>query len=543
MVRRLFVGMWLLVSTLVVLPLASDSVAQVSAAGGVGCQPGAEFQLRDLMNGFRAVYGRPALPLSAELNKKAQAWADTMMLENRMHHSSDVAPLSSGISPGWQGIGENVAYNSAGLAAAEIALENSAPHRKNLLGQQSFGDYTEMGVGISRGPNGIIWVTQLFVRRPSPTQLYTTNAYSAATPTSVFETAGGTSALTQPGFTWVQVTGKGGVPAGATVAVVTIEATEATGRGYVQGLGPGTPYGGTSNLNLVSGQAANTAVIPLFADGRLLIYNSVATHLLITVTGYFTRTNGAVSAGRFNPLTPSRLLDTRPDVQLGYTGAKPDAGQTVTLQVTGRGGVPSTGVRAAVLNVVAAQTDEPGDVQVGAAGMPAGDWRNLLISRSGQTVANLVIVPVDANGRVQLYTTGGTHLVVDVQGWVTTATAAASTSGLFVPLIPGRFLDTRAEGAATAGMKIVGVPLRVAQPQCPRAVLGNLTLIPAGPITYGQAGPYGQFTPGAFSSINGDTPFAPIANAALISTGANYSLGVFTPQPAHVIVDLSGYFG
>ena len=130
-----------------------------------------------------------------------------------------------------------------------------------------------------------------------------------------------------------------------------------------------------------------------------------------------------------------------------------------------------------------------------------------------------------------------------MQGWVTTATAGASTSGLFVPLIPGRFLDTRAAGAATAGMKNVDVPLRFAQPQCPRAVLGNLTLIPAGPITYGQAGPYGQFTPGAFSSINGDTPFAPIANAALITTGGNYDIGVYSPQPAQVIVDLSGYFG
>ena len=40
---------------------------------------------------------------------------------------------------------------------------------------------------------------------------------------------------------------------------------------------------------------------------------------------------------------------------------------------------------------------------------------------AGQTVANMVVVPVGANGRVSIYNNGGSaHVVVDVLGWFPT---------------------------------------------------------------------------------------------------------------------------
>lgn len=514
-------------------PLLPMSVpAAHAAAPVVPCPPGSEWQLRDLVNAFRAANGKAAVPMSAELNAKAQAWSDNMAASNRLYHSS----LSSGVSAGWSSIGENVAYNYS-VANAQTALQNSPPHKVNLLGA-----WTEMGLGISEGANGTIWVTEVFVNRAVPTGAYTgpanTSAFTPVTPTVVHEPPGLVAAGTTSTF---QLTGLAGVPAGATSAVVTIEASDATARGYVQGLGPGSTVGATSNLNLVDGRAANTAVIPLSPSGQLSLYNSVAAHLRISVVGYFSPAGGPVSAGRLTALTPARLLDTRPTLAVAYTGAKPVAQQTVLVQVTGRGGVPSTGVRAAVLNVVATQTEGLGQVQVGAGGMAVGAWRNLLVGRANQTIANLVIVPLDANGRAAVNVTVGMHLVVDVQGWFTSSTAAPSTAGLFVPIVPGRFLDTRSTAAA-AGMKNVDVPKRFNVPACPRAALGNLTIIPTGLITYGQAGPWGQFTAGAFSSLNGDTAMAPMANAALVRTGSGYDLGVYSPQPAHIIVDLAGWF-
>ncbi len=526
----------LLVST-PALPAAVPTAVAATGAPSVPCPPGAEWQMRDLVNNFRALYHQPALPLSAELTAKAQAWSDHMMFTDSMVHSNTYyGTLSTGVSSGWGAIGENIAYNYS-VANAEIALQNSPPHKANLI-----GDWTEMGLGISSGPDGRIWVTQVFVARSSATTPYTgpadTSAFDTVTPTVVFEPAGVVAAATTSAF---QVTGQAGVPAGATAAVVTIEASQGTGRGFVQGLGPGTAVGSTANLNLIDGRAANTAVIPLAPNGTMRVFNSVGAHLRVSVVGYFSPAGGPVAAGRFTALTPSRLLDTRAATAVAFTGPKPAAGDTVKLQVTGRGGVPSTGVRAVALNVVATQTDAIGAVQVGAGNMAIGAWRNLLTSRVDQTIANLVIVPVDGSGKVALNVTAGTHLVVDVQGWFTTASAPVSTAGLFVPSTPGRFLDSRTTGNPAAGVRVVEVGMRFGLPQCPSAVLGNLAVIPV-TNTYAQLGPYYQFSGGTFSSLNADTAGVAVSNAAIVRTGMGYGLGLYTPQFSQVVVDLSGWF-
>ncbi|MBW3551840.1 MAG: penicillin-binding protein 2, partial [Proteobacteria bacterium] len=51
------------------------------------------------------------------------------------------------------------------------------------------------------------------------------------------------------------------------------------------------------------------------------------------VTGYYSP-SGATSQGRFQALSPERLLDTR-------SGAMPAAGASIPLDVTGRGGIPT----------------------------------------------------------------------------------------------------------------------------------------------------------------------------------------------------------
>ena len=57
----------------------------------------------------------------------------------------------------------------------------------------------------------------------------------------------------------------------------------------------------------------------------------------------------ASTPGGFESLVPSRVLDTRSGV--GAAKAAVAAGGTVVLRVAGRGGVPSSGVSAVVLNV------------------------------------------------------------------------------------------------------------------------------------------------------------------------------------------------
>src|SRR5665648_265731 len=131
--------------------------------------------------------------------------------------------------------------------------------------------------------------------------------------------------------------------------------------------------------------------------------------------------SAAVSTpGGFTPLSPSRLLDTRAGV--GAPKAPVVAGGTVALQVTGRGGVPASGVSAVVLNVTVTAPTRAGYLTVYANGTTRPTASNLNFI-PGQTVPNLVIAPVGANGKVALYngSTGTVQLIADVSGWFRTA--------------------------------------------------------------------------------------------------------------------------
>jgi len=108
------------------------------------------------VNQLRASHAMRTLPRSLELDLKAQAQAQRMANAGTIFHS---ASLTSGVSPGWQMIGENVAV-AGSIPAAEAALEASPPHRENLLNPY----YTEMGTGaVQKG--SAMFVCQVFVQR------------------------------------------------------------------------------------------------------------------------------------------------------------------------------------------------------------------------------------------------------------------------------------------------------------------------------------------------------------------------------------------
>jgi PKD repeat protein len=124
----------------------------------------------------------------------------------------------------------------------------------------------------------------------------------------------------------------------------------------------------------------------------------------------------ALTPGGFGSLAPSRLLDTRFGV--GAPKAPVAAGGTVHLQVLGRGGVPVSGVSAVVLNVTVTAPTKPGYLTVYGDGSARPGASNLNFV-AGQTVPNLVIAPVGANGKVDLYngSAGTVQLIADVSGY------------------------------------------------------------------------------------------------------------------------------
>ena len=210
----------------------------------------------------------------------------------------------------------------------------------------------------------------------------------------------------------VQVGGRGGVPVSGVSAValnvtVTDGVLPSVGGGFVT-VFPCGARPDASNLNFVAGEVvANSVVAPVSADGRVCLYVYGRANLLVDVAGYFT--------SGFSALTPQRVADTRAS---GAVGALDGSGAPLVVQVGGRGGVPVSGVSAVALNVTVTDGVLPsvggGFVTV----FPCGarpDASNLNFV-AGEVVANSVVAPVSADGRVCLYVYGRANLLVDVAG-------------------------------------------------------------------------------------------------------------------------------
>ncbi len=242
-------------------------------------------------------------------------------------------------------------------------------------------------------------------------------------------------------------TGTPAVPPNAVAVALNVTVTEADGSGYLTSFPAGADVPLASLENFTAGTTApNFTVAPVGAQGKVSFYvHGSASHVLADVTGYFVPATSSTS-GRFLALPPARILDTR--IGQGAPAAKPGSGGTVVLRVTGQGGIPAAGVAAVVLQVTAVEATSPGFVTVFPGGSPRPLASNLNLERAGQIRANLAMVPVGPDGTVQLFTSAGTHLVADVAGYVTDASAPASTSGLYVPVQPIRLRDTRSSPPA-----------------------------------------------------------------------------------------------
>jgi PKD repeat protein len=359
-------------------------------------------------------------------------------------------------------------------------------------------------------------------------------------------TALGASGRVAPGGSIdLNVVGAGGVPESGVVAVaLNVTLVDATGPGFVQVFPTGRgAQGASSNLNVeLPGQTIpNSVVIPVGDNGRVTIYTQGGGHLVADVSGYFAAAT-ASSAGRYIAVTPNRVLDTR-----SQAPGKVPPGGTVRVPIAGRAGVPASGAAAVVVNVTATEATGAGFVQVIPTGSatPIGASSNLNL-QPGQTIPNQVMIPLGNDGSITIFSEAGTHVIVDVFGYFTGNDAPSSADGLFVPITPARFLDTRigpipASGSLTRinALGLAGVPASGVT-----AILGNLTATEASAAGFLQLvpGPASDAPVGFYSNVNIERPGQTIPNAAIANVGADGTLYVYASNASHVLFDGGGYF-
>jgi alpha-tubulin suppressor-like RCC1 family protein len=158
----------------------------------------------------------------------------------------------------------------------------------------------------------------------------------------------------------------------------------------------------------------------------------------------------------FVGVSPARLLDTRPGFATidgqGRPGAPMHSNVPLSLQITGRAGVPSIDVGAVLVNVTVVNPKSSGFLTVSPFGLPTPQASNLNFT-SGQIVANQVLAKIGEGGKISLVSTAlTTDVVVDLLGYFPTDRGVE-------PVVPARLLDTRPGYPTVDGQGTPGTPL------------------------------------------------------------------------------------
>jgi hypothetical protein len=437
-------------------------------------------------------------------------------------------------------------------AQANTMFMNSAPHKANIL-----GPYQYVATAWSVAPNGYAYVAEEFL---GATNIVVPSGLRPLAPNRILDTRtglGGVPAarLGPGGLLSVTIAGRGGVPAsGLSAVVLNITVTNTTSTGYLTVYPQEDPRPNASNLNWTGGQTvANLAQVALRGSGQVSIYNAAGyADVIFDVAGYVPTTTAAPGPdGLYNPLVPARILDTRNGN--GVVTGKVGAGQTITVPVSGRGGVPLTGAAAVILNLTVADATAPSYVTAFPAGTLPPTASNVNVV-PGQTVPNRVVVQLGAGGILGLYNAAGSvNLIADVAGWYSDG-IATTTGTTFTGVTPARILDTRTgTGGFSApvgpGQTIAltvsgwgGVPLMTStSPLPPIAVVLNVTAVNATTTTYLTVFPDGASQPVA-SDLN-VMPGPAVPNLVVVRVGSNGVVDFFNAAgTTDVIADVVGYY-
>jgi hypothetical protein len=252
----------------------------------------------------------------------------------------------------------------------------------------------------------------------------------------------------------------------------------------------------------------------------------------------------AAPYGEFIPVTPVRALDTRDGT--GQPGPGPIGQfQTRTLQITGRNGIPATGVAAVVLNVTVDAPSYGGYLTVWPSGQAQPGTSNLNFV-AGQTVPNLVTVAVGGDGAVELYNfLGRVDAIADIMGYYSSSTGAPGSR--YHSVTPNRIVDTRTgQGVSVAGQRAAGsvtqVNFHTGATSGATAVVLNVTV--TGPTGSGFFTVYPDDAARPTSSNLNFVPGTTRANQVIVKVPASgvvdfYIGGVGTSD---MVIDISGYY-
>jgi hypothetical protein len=328
----------------------------------------------------------------------------------------------------------------------------------------------------------------------------------------------------------VDVAARSDVPDDVIAVAIVVTSPTTDTPGFVTAYPSGVARPLASTLNTRADRAvANTAIVPVGTDGRIALFTSVPGDVLVDLTGAFVA-SGATAAGRFVPVTSRRIADTR-DGQPVAGPVTPNGDVTIGLPAE----VPGD-ARAVAVTITSVGDGSPGFWSARPAGATPTTTSFLNVNGSGQPVAATAILPVSADG-VTLRPLHRGHVLVDLLGWFTGASAPVATDGLFVPATPQRLLDTRASKPRAWPGGTVELPVSVAGAG---ALVTNVTVTAADRAGFVTAYPAGTPRP-EISTLNPAMLDHTLANLAITRVSSR-GLAYYAHAGADVVVDMTGWF-
>ena len=500
-------------------PCTIDPVVTVTGAGSPAyCSRGA------VQQSYTTSVTASAAPTGALSVNLSSAMAQTSLIEGVTY---DVRPAPTPAVSYVIGWGDGT--SSAPIAGSATSATTAMTHTYARIGTYTITDTAQLTDGTTT----------------TTTAAFTTagSGYTAIGPTRMLDTRYGTGAakakVAAGKSVTLQLAGIDGIPAGVTAVALNLTATDTTGNGYLAAAPTGSGES-TSNLNYLAGQTvANSAIVPV-ADGSITIFNSGAgsADVIADVSGYFTKNAGA----GYSAAPLARILDTRHGI--GAAQAKVAAGSAVPVAIAGADGIP-TGVSAVAVHITVTDTTGNGWIAAEADGSGVAGTSSLNYLK-GQTVSNTVIVPVAADGKIELYNGGGTtpvDLIADVSGYFSPEATAA-----YVAIDPYREWDSRADYdfLPANGSQLYELDIPNYSPYTIPAgssVITNITLTDEAANGFITAYPYGTAKP-ATSNLNYLKKQNVAGLSILGTTGIPDYISVYNQSSgtSDIILDVFGYF-
>ena len=338
-------------------------------------------------------------------------------------------------------------------------------------------------------------------------------------------------------------------PAGATAAFVNLALVRPLSNGgNATAWQPRTRRPSTSNVNAPSGaNVANASIVPLDAQGRMVLFTQATAHVLVDVAGFYLDQSGPTSAGRFVPTGPERVVDTREPADVGneYERGADGSGERVSVSVAGNVNIPEAADEVGAVAVVVTGINRAGSSK-GFVTVFGGETRpstsNVNVNPSPDARANLVVVPLGEFGTVDIYLDDVDHVAVDVVGYFTGSGSPSSSAGRFHLLAPRRAVDSRLGlgfGRLEIDQRVTLNPASV--PDSASGIAQNLTIVRTAGRGFVTAFPGGSLP--TVSNINASGPNqvrAALGFTRLSGSGAEtFYNGVSAKD---LVVDVFGYF-